>query len=239
MRGLAGDLARAGWAVWNIEYRRLGRTRLGRPGGGGWPATFEDVAAAVDRLAGLDAPLDLAPRGRPRPLGRRPARPLGSRPLPAPGREPGRRAARAPRRGDLAGRRRRPERLARGGAARVRRCADGRIAGRGPRPLRGSPTRSGRSRSACRSCSSTGSTTRPCRSSAAGPMRPPRALAGAPVDPRRDPRRGRPPPGAHRPGGPRLRGGDDLARARSSRPAAPARGIEKPRRGRGFSVAGL
>jgi acetyl esterase/lipase len=52
MRGLAGDLIRRGWAVWNIEYRRLG-------GGGGWPATFEDVAAAVDRLTELDAPLDL------------------------------------------------------------------------------------------------------------------------------------------------------------------------------------
>ncbi|MGA2453942.1 MAG: alpha/beta hydrolase [Solirubrobacteraceae bacterium] len=52
MRGLAGDLARRGWAVWNIEYRRLG-------GDGGWPATFEDVAAAIDLLAELDAPLDL------------------------------------------------------------------------------------------------------------------------------------------------------------------------------------
>jgi acetyl esterase/lipase len=54
MRGLAGDLARRGWAVWNIEYRRLGRGQ-----GGGWPATFEDVAAAIDALADLDAPLDL------------------------------------------------------------------------------------------------------------------------------------------------------------------------------------
>ncbi len=52
MRGIAGDLVRRGWAVWNIEYRRLGE-------GGGWPATFEDVAAAVDHLATLDAPLDL------------------------------------------------------------------------------------------------------------------------------------------------------------------------------------
>jgi acetyl esterase/lipase len=47
MRGLAGDLARRGWAVWNIEYRRLGA-------GGGWPTTFEDVAAAIDHLAELD-----------------------------------------------------------------------------------------------------------------------------------------------------------------------------------------
>lgn len=53
MRGLAGDLVRRGWAVWNIEYRRL-------DGGGGWPTTFEDVAAAIDRLAELEDPrLDL------------------------------------------------------------------------------------------------------------------------------------------------------------------------------------
>jgi len=52
MRGLVADLVRRGWAVWNIEYRRLGE-------GGGWPTTFEDVAAAVDRLAEIDAPLDL------------------------------------------------------------------------------------------------------------------------------------------------------------------------------------
>ncbi len=53
MRGLAADLARRGWAVWNVEYRRLGE------GGGGWPGTFEDVAAAIDHLRTLDAPLDL------------------------------------------------------------------------------------------------------------------------------------------------------------------------------------
>jgi len=52
MRGLARDLVRRGWAVWNIEYRRVG-------GGGGWPATFADVAAAIDHLRALDAPLDL------------------------------------------------------------------------------------------------------------------------------------------------------------------------------------
>jgi acetyl esterase/lipase len=52
MRGLAGDLMRRGWAVWNIEYRRVGD-------GGGWPETFEDVAAAIDHLATLDAPVDL------------------------------------------------------------------------------------------------------------------------------------------------------------------------------------
>ncbi|MHB8243426.1 MAG: alpha/beta hydrolase family protein [Solirubrobacteraceae bacterium] len=52
MRGLAGDLVRRGWAVWNIEYRRLGE-------GGGWPTTFEDVATAIDHLAEIDAPVDL------------------------------------------------------------------------------------------------------------------------------------------------------------------------------------
>lgn len=44
-RPLAADLANAGLAAWNVEYRRIG-------GGGGWPATFDDVAAAVDALAG-------------------------------------------------------------------------------------------------------------------------------------------------------------------------------------------
>jgi acetyl esterase/lipase len=53
MRGLVADLVRRGWAAWNIEYRRLGN-------GGGWPATFADIAAAVDHLPLLDAPLDLA-----------------------------------------------------------------------------------------------------------------------------------------------------------------------------------
>jgi acetyl esterase/lipase len=53
--GLAADLAGRGFAVWNLEYRRLGwRSR------GGWPASFEDVAAGIDRLGRLDAPLDLA-----------------------------------------------------------------------------------------------------------------------------------------------------------------------------------
>jgi acetyl esterase/lipase len=52
---LVEDLARRGWAVWNLEYRRLGlRSR------GGWPATFEDVAAGIDHLGRLDEPLDLS-----------------------------------------------------------------------------------------------------------------------------------------------------------------------------------
>lgn len=41
---LAADLATVGVAGYAIEYRRVGN-------GGGWPATFEDVAAAVDKLA--------------------------------------------------------------------------------------------------------------------------------------------------------------------------------------------
>jgi acetyl esterase/lipase len=52
---LVPDLAGRGWAVWNLEYRRLGWR-----GRGGWPATFEDVAAGIDQLGRLDAPLDLA-----------------------------------------------------------------------------------------------------------------------------------------------------------------------------------
>lgn len=47
MNGLADSLARNGYAAWNIEYRRVG-------GAGGYPQTFDDVAAAVDHLATLD-----------------------------------------------------------------------------------------------------------------------------------------------------------------------------------------
>ena len=45
MTPLAIDLARRGIAAWNIEYRRVGQE------GGGWPGTFEDVAAGIDSLA--------------------------------------------------------------------------------------------------------------------------------------------------------------------------------------------
>lgn len=51
----AVGLADSGWATWNIEYRRTG------PGGaGGWPQTFEDIAAGIDHVAALceDFPLD-------------------------------------------------------------------------------------------------------------------------------------------------------------------------------------
>lgn len=56
MRPLCADLARRGYAALNVEYRRLGRE------GGGWPQTFDDVAAAIDHLARLelrDGGLDL------------------------------------------------------------------------------------------------------------------------------------------------------------------------------------
>lgn len=53
-RPLAADLVATGLAAWNVEYRRVG-------GGGGWPATFDDVAAAVDALAG---PVQEAADGR-------------------------------------------------------------------------------------------------------------------------------------------------------------------------------
>jgi len=45
MNYAAEDLRRRGIAVWNIEYRGVDRT------GGGYPGTFQDVAAAADKLA--------------------------------------------------------------------------------------------------------------------------------------------------------------------------------------------
>ena len=42
--GIAADLAKRGYAVWNVEYRKLGEA------GAGYPGTFLDVAAAVDRI---------------------------------------------------------------------------------------------------------------------------------------------------------------------------------------------
>jgi acetyl esterase/lipase len=47
MTYLADDLKRRGFAVWNIEYRRLGQA------GGGYPGTFQDVAHGVDYLRTL------------------------------------------------------------------------------------------------------------------------------------------------------------------------------------------
>jgi acetyl esterase/lipase len=50
MDAVCADLAGHGWAAWNVEYRRVGN-------GGGDPATFDDVAAAIDALHEQD--LDL------------------------------------------------------------------------------------------------------------------------------------------------------------------------------------
>src|SRR6478672_975380 len=44
---MAADLRAKGVAVWNLEYRRIGHS------GGGYPGTFLDVAAGVDKLRGL------------------------------------------------------------------------------------------------------------------------------------------------------------------------------------------
>ena len=46
-RPLAASLAAEGWAAWNLEYRRVGD-------GGGFPTTFDDVAAGIDALADVD-----------------------------------------------------------------------------------------------------------------------------------------------------------------------------------------
>ena len=53
---LATALAGEGFAVWAIEYRRVGSP------GGGWPGTFLDVGAAIDHLRTLahTHPLDLS-----------------------------------------------------------------------------------------------------------------------------------------------------------------------------------
>lgn len=48
-RPLVRDLVTRGWAALNVEYRRVGRNA--QAGGGGWPTTCLDVAAAVDGLA--------------------------------------------------------------------------------------------------------------------------------------------------------------------------------------------
>lgn len=52
---LEQDLADRGYAVWSVEYRRVGDP------GGGWPGTFHDLAAAADHLRNLARryPLDL------------------------------------------------------------------------------------------------------------------------------------------------------------------------------------
>jgi len=47
MTPLANDLAARGFLAWNVEYRRVGS-------GGGWPATLDDVGAALDALRSVD-----------------------------------------------------------------------------------------------------------------------------------------------------------------------------------------
>jgi acetyl esterase/lipase len=44
---ISQNLVARGYAVWNIEYRRLGAP------GGGWPGTLHDIALAIDHLATL------------------------------------------------------------------------------------------------------------------------------------------------------------------------------------------
>ena len=50
---LEQGIADAGYAVWSLEYRRVGNV------GGGWPGTFHDVAQGADHLLLLAAEYDL------------------------------------------------------------------------------------------------------------------------------------------------------------------------------------
>ena len=47
MDPIAADLRKRGYATWNLEYRRVGS-------GGGYPATFEDVAQGIDHVRHID-----------------------------------------------------------------------------------------------------------------------------------------------------------------------------------------
>ncbi len=53
---LAADLRDRGYAVWNLEYRRIGHP------GGAWPGTFKDIATGLDHLRTIARPrgLDLS-----------------------------------------------------------------------------------------------------------------------------------------------------------------------------------
>lgn len=44
---MAADLRDRGYAVWNLEYRRIGHP------GGGYPGTFQDIAAGLDHLRAI------------------------------------------------------------------------------------------------------------------------------------------------------------------------------------------
>jgi acetyl esterase/lipase len=54
MDDLARDLARVGYAAWNLDYRRFGEL------GGGWPGTVDDIAAGIDHLAEIAPTRNLA-----------------------------------------------------------------------------------------------------------------------------------------------------------------------------------
>jgi acetyl esterase/lipase len=49
MHDMAAAISGLGWVAYNIEYRRVGAL-----GSGGWPATFDDVSAAINALDTLD-----------------------------------------------------------------------------------------------------------------------------------------------------------------------------------------
>lgn len=53
--GIAADLAGRGYAVWNVEYRRLPEA------GSGYPGTFQDVSTAIDRIRDEAKRYDLDP----------------------------------------------------------------------------------------------------------------------------------------------------------------------------------
>jgi len=50
---MAVALAKAGFATWNVEYRRVGNE------GGGWPGTFEDITAALRFLSQITGKYNL------------------------------------------------------------------------------------------------------------------------------------------------------------------------------------
>jgi acetyl esterase/lipase len=52
MDPLCRDLAARGYEAWNVEYRRVGA-------GGGWPETFDDAAAVVERADGHETVVTL------------------------------------------------------------------------------------------------------------------------------------------------------------------------------------
>nr|WP_255549396.1 prolyl oligopeptidase family serine peptidase [Corynebacterium sp. TAE3-ERU12] len=55
MNALASDMVSRGVAVWNIEYRGTvpGADAATDPNIGGWPGTYDDVAAAIDFIPNL------------------------------------------------------------------------------------------------------------------------------------------------------------------------------------------